>query len=453
MILTKERLRLSNVTKKIDETVMLDHVFFKINEGESVGLYYTRYQPKETLLNLISGKIPFDSGSVYWNETLITGNLIRENQSIFVLNCHCSLIEDLSIEENLFIVRKHRQQICFPNLKSIHLRSKHHLNELGLGHLSPAMKISDLTFGEKKIIELLRAQICGACLFVINDTISTLDSYDYKLFKKTLHYFQNQGVSILISDSHFACLEAFSNRIVFLDHSRLLNFSQKNIHQFMSLRQLFGDVADAEIPAPFLFNKDNYRLPVPLSGGQLIEICSPDTQAYELYQNLLRANPCLNSNVRKHGALNTPQTICQFISFDIHTQLFDFLSPTENLILPYYPKLSKGILLSERRINIILQDFHEWYGADFLQKKKMSDLSLQEKLGILIYRYRLSGIKVLFCVDPRNGFDIKTHSHILSLLRRLTQCCEIDVCLLTSVPHEHIPNCDHYINITNSQHL
>lgn len=451
MILTKEQLRLSNVTKKIDETIMLDHVFFKINEGESVGLYYTRYQPKEALLNLISGKISFDSGSVYWNETLISDNIIHESQSIFVLNCHCSLIENLSIEENLFIIRKHRHQMCFPNLKSIHLRSKQHLYELGLGHLSPSMKISRLTFGEKKIIELLRAQLCGARLFVINDIVSTLDSSDYNLLKRTLHYFQNQGVSILISDSHFACLEAFSNRIVVLDHSRLLNFSQKNIKPFMTSRQLYGDFENTEIAPSYLFNKDNYKLPILLSGGQLIEICSPHTQAYELYQNLLRANPCLNSNIRKHGKLNTPQTICQFISFDINTQLFDFLSPTENLILPYYPRMSKGLLLSECRINIIVQDFNEWYGADFLQKKKMSELSLQEKLGILIYRYRLSGIKVLFCIDPRNGFDIKTHSHILSLLRKLTQYCEIDVCLLTSVPHEHIPNCTHYINITNSQ--
>lgn len=103
------------------------------------------------------------------------------------------------------------------------------------------------------------------------------------------------------------------------------------------------------------------------------------------------------------------------------------------------------MFLSKWRIDVLCDDFIRWYGnAKCLEAEHTYDLSLKDQLALLLYRFRIEGIRVLFCPDPRMGFDVKTAMHIFDLLLSGSKK-GLDVCILSCNTKEHIADCDQLI--------
>lgn len=101
----QEILRFENVTRQVDGAVYLDNFNFYMTKGEIVGMLSVNDRGKKELLNLLMKRLPIESGRIYWDGGLANSWLDSEypNNKVYVIDEHSSLIEDLSIADNMFV--------------------------------------------------------------------------------------------------------------------------------------------------------------------------------------------------------------------------------------------------------------------------------------------------------------------------------------------------------------
>ena len=68
-------LQVDKLTKRIGERILFDQISFGIAEGQHIGLIAKNGTGKSTLLNILSGKEPYDEGEVIYKRDLRVGYL------------------------------------------------------------------------------------------------------------------------------------------------------------------------------------------------------------------------------------------------------------------------------------------------------------------------------------------------------------------------------------------
>ena len=103
----QEILRFENVTCKKDGAVYLDNFSFYMTAGEIVGLLSVNDRGIKELIELMAKNHPIDAGRVYMGGKLVNSYLNQEETSnrIYQIDQKSSLINDLSITDNLFVMR------------------------------------------------------------------------------------------------------------------------------------------------------------------------------------------------------------------------------------------------------------------------------------------------------------------------------------------------------------
>ena len=103
----QEILRFENVTCKKDGAVYLDNFSFYMTAGEIVGLLSVNDRGIKELIELTAKNHPIDAGRVYMGGKLVNSYLNQEETSnrIYQIDQKSSLINDLSITDNLFVMR------------------------------------------------------------------------------------------------------------------------------------------------------------------------------------------------------------------------------------------------------------------------------------------------------------------------------------------------------------
>ena len=103
----QEILRFENVTCKKDGAVYLDNFSFYMTAGEIVGMLSVNDRGIQELIELTAKNHPIDAGRVYMGGKLVNSYLNQEETSnrIYQIDQKSSLINDLSIADNLFVMR------------------------------------------------------------------------------------------------------------------------------------------------------------------------------------------------------------------------------------------------------------------------------------------------------------------------------------------------------------
>ena len=103
----QEILRFENVTCKKDGAVYLDNFSFYMTAGEIVGLLSVNDRGIKELIELMAKNHPIDAGRVYMGGKLVNSYLNQEETSnrIYQIDQKSSLINNLSITDNLFVMR------------------------------------------------------------------------------------------------------------------------------------------------------------------------------------------------------------------------------------------------------------------------------------------------------------------------------------------------------------
>ena len=179
-----------------------------VKRGEFVAVTGASGCGKTTLLNMIGGLEPYDSGIINVDGIDIGR---RKNRAYFYSNVvgflfqNYVLIEDRSVKENLNLIRQsHRSGISMEKA----------LDFVGLGHTADA-RIYTLSGGEQPRVALARLMIKKCSLILADEPTGSLDRRNADNVMKLLKLLNKHGRTVIMV-SHDPESVKWSDRVLYL---------------------------------------------------------------------------------------------------------------------------------------------------------------------------------------------------------------------------------------------
>ena len=191
-----------NLTKGYDGITLLDHVSFLIQKGEHVALIGNNGTGKSTLLKILNGVVPQDSGEFRYGSNVHPGYYDQEMQ---VLSDHKTIFEEISD--------------AYPSMTNTEIRTK--LAAFLFTDEDVFKLISALSGGERARVSLCKLMLSDANLLFLDEPTNHLDIQSREVLESAVKAYE--GTVFYVSHDRYF-INRTASRILDLTHSTLLNY-------------------------------------------------------------------------------------------------------------------------------------------------------------------------------------------------------------------------------------
>ena len=180
--MVSEIFRMDNISKSFSGNTVLSRVDLNVFEGEVLALVGENGAGKTTLSKIISGIYRNDGGYIYFKEKEISISNPTGQQKLGISSVpqELTLISDMSIAENIFIVRKSESDKIMLKRPLINKKTEKLLEMVGLD-ISPDALVNELSRSQKQLVQIAKAVSFDAKLIVMDEPASGL--YDREVLK------------------------------------------------------------------------------------------------------------------------------------------------------------------------------------------------------------------------------------------------------------------------------
>jgi ABC-type branched-subunit amino acid transport system ATPase component len=227
-------IKIENLSKRFGGIVVADGIDLEIHAGEILGLIGPNGAGKSSLFNLISGVFPCDSGQISLMGKSLEGQSIvsRAQNGISRTWQHMRLFASMSVLNNLVVASRFYEAenlgtLFFQSkkLKSLQFekvdRAMNILEDMGLGALSNS-PISDLTFGQQKLIGLARALMNNGPCLLLDEPMAGVEGQSYETIKNIVRREAQLGRAICVVEHNISFVKDLCNSAVFMFAGKLL---------------------------------------------------------------------------------------------------------------------------------------------------------------------------------------------------------------------------------------
>lgn len=212
-------LKAEKITKKFSGLIAVDSVNLEINKGEIVGLIGPNGAGKTTFFNSITGFYVADAGSVWFDGKDITHKTTYQN-------CHAGMARTFQIVQPFgkLTALENVMVGSFNHLKSYADAEKVAEEMIAFVGLEDKMNdiVADLNIGDQRKLEMARALATKPKLLLLDEVMAGLTPTEIEGVIELVLKIRKSGVTILMIEHIMAALMKLSDRVVVLDHGKLI---------------------------------------------------------------------------------------------------------------------------------------------------------------------------------------------------------------------------------------
>lgn len=210
-------LKIDELTKSFDGTVILDHISLNIESGEIISILGPSGSGKTTLLNLILGIIEADHGRIIFDNVDIT-HIPMEKRGFNIVFQDYALFPNLSAYQNIVYGLKNHPLIS----------SKEEVDELiDLLNLKQHLdkKITQLSGGQKQRVALARTLVMKPKILLLDEPLSALDGVIKESIKERIHTIAREFhlTTIIVTHDPEEAL-TLSDRVLIINEGKISQF-------------------------------------------------------------------------------------------------------------------------------------------------------------------------------------------------------------------------------------
>jgi ribose transport system ATP-binding protein len=445
--------RLDGVDKSFGAVRALSGVSLDLNRGECLGLVGHNGAGKSTLMNILSGILVPDGGSIVICGTDLTGRYSALNAMSHGVRC---VFQELSLCPNLTVAENAR--VSHPAIAGIGWRRAARrligglLDEVFPGHgISTDDVVGDLPIAERQMVEIARAFAVtdrAADVVILDEPTSSLDAVAAgKLLAHVRRYVAAGGTCVLISHLLKEILET-ADRIAVMRDGRVVALDAASAFTRASLVAAMGSVAEGAPPvseaatakratAPVVVEARPARQPkgVALAAhrGEVVGLAGLSGQGQtELLVRIFDHAP----GTRVHGEV-------ALVAGDRQTDgLFPLWSIAENIAVGSLRQFRKGPLLDHRRAYEFADGWRDRIGIRTPDvAEPILSLSGGNQQKALFARALGSKARIIAMDDPMRGVDVGTKQEVYAMIRE--EAGEGRTFLWYTTEMDELRNCDH----------
>ncbi|NTW08382.1 MAG: sugar ABC transporter ATP-binding protein [Anaerolineaceae bacterium] len=214
-------LSVKNITKSYPGVVALDNVTMTFEKGEIHALLGENGAGKSTLIKVISGAIEPDRGQIVFGGKeykRMTPALSRE-QGVAVIYQEFSLVESLSVAQNVFLGEKSGVLVNYGNLKK---RAAQIFTEMNV-KIDPSAQVMKLSPAQKQAVEIAKAISCNARILIMDEPSAPLSASEVETMFAIIGQLKNKGVTIIYISHRIEELFRISDRVTVMRDGRYID--------------------------------------------------------------------------------------------------------------------------------------------------------------------------------------------------------------------------------------
>lgn len=225
-------LQIENLTKSFSDRILFQEVNFGVNQGDKIGIIAKNGTGKSTLLQIIAGKEPADSGSI----------VARRNLRIATVEQSPDLPDNLSVldaclntdSEKSRIVCDYEKAVASTNGEAI-AEIAHRMDALSawdyddllrqmlhrLGITDLSAKVESLSGGQKKRVAIACALLSEPDMIILDEPTNHLDIDAIEWLEE---YLQRQNVTLILVTHDRYFLDRVCSKIIEIDNQRIYTY-------------------------------------------------------------------------------------------------------------------------------------------------------------------------------------------------------------------------------------
>jgi L-arabinose transport system ATP-binding protein len=240
---------LERVAKSFGIVQALDDVSLEFHPGEVLALVGENGAGKSTMMRILEGVMPPDSGSVVLGGAPVSFREPREAHlhGIRVIHQEPEIVPYLTVAENIFMGDMPRRAGLFLDWSSLEGRTAAVLREFGMERdLRPRQLCDALGPAQRQMIEIMRAVRAGGRLIAFDEPTSSLTDDEARRLFAVIRRLRTDGVSVIYISHRLPEIIALADRIAVLRDGRLVGMlaaaeaSEDAITRLMVGRDLTG---------------------------------------------------------------------------------------------------------------------------------------------------------------------------------------------------------------------
>jgi len=437
-------LNMQGISKSFGGVHALVDVHLDVERGEIHALLGENGAGKSTLMNILTGVVPMDKGHIEFDGNTYDQPTIRqmENAGIAFVHQELSVINDLTVYENIFLNREIRNKWHILEKKQMIAQTRDLFSRLGVD-MDPMAMVSDLKTSEKQLLEICRALHANAKLLILDEPTTALSNEEISHLFEILKNMKASGTSfIFISHKMPEIFEIADRYTVFrngqfissgyirdTDSKRLTSdmigqeYADKDVYQPRPL----GDVV---VKLNHLTGQGFRNIDLEIRKGEIVAFTGlAGSGASEVLQTMFGVLPIEEGTVEIHG-----KAISGSISHFMHNKAAMLPSNRkENSVIPDMTilencQIAEHTLSFKRPVINEKQELAKFADLKQLLRIKsdtpfdpINSLSGGNQQKVFLARWLNTNADILIFDNPTQGVDVGAKAEIYQLILQFAQ--------------------------------
>jgi len=450
-------LTMEHIVKSFEGVKAVSDGRLDVRRGEVHALMGENGAGKSTLVNILSGVLRADSGSISIENQPVKIASPIEARALGIGKVHqeLQLVPELTVGENIFLGREPKNRFGFLDYRKMYRESDRLIQSFGL-QLQPKTKVKALRVGEQQFIEIVKVTSLDCRIVILDEPTSALSKSEAKKLFDVISRMKEREVSVIYITHRMEEVFEITDRITVMRDGRYIdtvNTAETNRESL--IRMMVGrsvsvgnrtDKATAPTSADEeLLKVENLSLTFPafykktslknisfsLRKGEVLGIAGlMGAGRTELMETLFGLHPGVTTGqVFIRGAqvqLNGPEDAIRsrvaFMTEDRKLQgLVLMRGIGENMTLPILKRLAKFCFVDRRKERLLWKQ-----QMSDIRIKAPSPLTLASNLSggnqqkVVFGRWLLTDPDILLLDEPTRGIDVGARQEIYGIISSMT---------------------------------
>lgn len=192
------KIEMSDIKKSFGANQVLQHVDFTVKSGEVHALMGENGAGKSTLMNVLTGLLKKDGGSILVDgkETSYSNILEAEKNGISFIHQEMNNFSLMSVVENMFLNREIKNKFGILDQKKMKKEAKRYLNKLGTD-VDLDVPIGTLSVGKQQMIEIAKSLMTKAKIIIMDEPTAALTGNETRKLFSIINELKAQDVGFI----------------------------------------------------------------------------------------------------------------------------------------------------------------------------------------------------------------------------------------------------------------
>lgn len=468
-------LTMEKISKKFGSIYALQDVDLEIYSGEVHALLGENGAGKSTLMKILTGIYTPTSGAIKTQNhdyKEFTPKQAR-NERISIIYQELSVIDELSVLENLFVGQLPRLN-NFPwvaDWKYMKTKAQAVFEKMGID-IQLEQAVEDISISYKQMVEIAKALLSEAKILIMDEPTSSLTDTEITALFKIIEDLKSQGVAIIYISHKLKEIQQIADRYSVLKDGQIVDTGlcdgKDNDYYIKRMvgRDIMHDYVDAnrDPNAPVLLQIKNLssrkdkriqNINFDVREGEIIGFFGlVGSGRTELMNCLFGADKISSGQIIYKGKDITPKNPLHAVKNGIayvtenrrKTGFFDNFSIRKNIVIPKAIKDNKyggmgGIIHKKAEQKIALYQSQQFAVKSQNISQNITELSGGNQQKVIIGKWMALHPHLMIFDEPTRGIDVGAKSEIYRIMRAVAET-HVAVIMVSSELPEILAICD-----------